>query len=97
MLSALLYRTSCIDEAQCQYARNIVTRVYGQQGIKLHVDAEDSASATLDTLVAWSHFVHADVFVMSPSSFSQVPALLNPRCVVFASRWRQRHGRYEQR
>jgi aryl carrier-like protein len=90
-------RTSCVDELQCEHARGAVATAYREQGVELHVDAEFAANATLHTLVAWSHFATADVFVMSPSSFSQVPALLNPRCVVFATRWRRRHGRFEQR
>jgi hypothetical protein len=44
-------------------------------GIPVHLDGDSRA--------AWSHFVRADVFVMSPSAFSAPPSYLNPKCVLW--------------
>ena len=38
-----------------------------------------------DWRVAWSHFIRADVFVMSPSAFSALPSYLNEKCVLWTS------------
>jgi len=48
---------------------------FKNRGIKVHLDG--------DLLVDWAHFVRADVLVLSKSAFSNVPALLNRRCVVW--------------
>lgn len=37
---------------------------------------------TVDVIKAWTNMIHADIFIMAKSSFSMVPALLNPNCVV---------------
>ena len=87
---------SCLSPMQCQHA-NETSAEYRERGITLHLDNEQHANATTQTLVAWSHFIEADIFVMSPSSFSQVPALLNRHCVIFTPRWRSRHKHVEQR
>jgi len=46
-----------------------------------HADISDFSQVHLDgdPRVAWSHFIRADVFVMSPSSFSNAAAFLNAR------------------
>eukprot|EP00930_Biecheleria_cincta_P024950 TRINITY_DN17809_c0_g1_i1.p1 TRINITY_DN17809_c0_g1~~TRINITY_DN17809_c0_g1_i1.p1 ORF type:complete len:372 (+),score=61.59 TRINITY_DN17809_c0_g1_i1:147-1262(+) len=54
---------------------------YRAQGMTLHLDE--------DPLVAWAHFARADVMAMSKSSFSFVPALLNPNCVIYQPYWHQ--------
>jgi hypothetical protein len=91
--------TSCVSADQCSQFQTRLVNAYRAQGIALHVDDERNgeAAATRHTLIAWSHFIRADVFVMSPSSFSQVPAMFSSGCVVFSPRWRRRHDRMEQR
>lgn len=55
-------------------------KVFETQDIKVHLDG--------DVLVDWAHLARADVLVLSKSAFSNVPALLNPRCVIWQpSRW----------
>lgn len=54
---------------------------YKAQGMTVHLDE--------DPLVAWAHFARADVMAMSKSSFSFVPALLNPNCVIYQPYWHQ--------
>jgi len=62
---------------------------YKKRNITLHVDNEREDDATRDVLVAWAHFIRADIFIMGLSSFSHVPAILNPNCVVYQPMW---HG-----
>jgi len=50
---------------------------YQELGIHMHLGG--------DVLEAMSHFSAANLFVMGISSFSFVPALLNPRCVLYQS------------
>jgi hypothetical protein len=53
---------------------------FTKSNIPVHLDG--------DTHVAWSHFIRADVFVMSPSGFSNPPGFLNAKCVVWLqSNW----------
>ena len=53
---------------------------FTMRNISVHLDG--------DTHVAWSHFIRADVFVMSPSGFSNPPGFLNEKCVVWTeSNW----------
>lgn len=53
---------------------------FTSRNIPVHLDG--------DTHVAWSHFIRADVFVMSPSAFSNPPGFLNEKCVVWTqSNW----------
>lgn len=56
-------------------------RGYLERNMTLHLtgnqNQEDSA------MEAWAHFARADVLVMAKSSFSHVPAFLNPHCVIF--------------
>mmetsp|Transcript_12254 Transcript_12254/g.15758 ORF Transcript_12254/g.15758 Transcript_12254/m.15758 type:complete len:250 (+) Transcript_12254:530-1279(+) len=48
--------------------------------IQVHLDG--------DFLTDWVHFIKADIFVMSKSAFSNVPAFLNQNCVVWQlSQW----------
>jgi len=50
-------------------------RKYRKQGMTLHLDT--------DEVDAWAHFSLACVFITSfPSSFSEVPAWINPFCVL---------------
>jgi len=48
---------------------------YLDLGIQVHLGG--------DALEAMAHFSTANIFVMAKSSFSFVPALLNPRCVLY--------------
>ncbi|CAK0859064.1 unnamed protein product [Prorocentrum cordatum] len=52
----------------------------------LHTDEEKNlaAHATMD---AWAHFAQADIVVMSRSSYSHVPAMLNTNCVIYQEYW----------
>ena len=38
-----------------------------------------------DMIKAWTHMARADIFIMSQSSFSMVPAYLNTNCVIYPS------------
>mmetsp|Transcript_93424 Transcript_93424/g.264503 ORF Transcript_93424/g.264503 Transcript_93424/m.264503 type:complete len:371 (-) Transcript_93424:104-1216(-) len=53
---------------------------YWQQGMHLHLDSGDVREA-------WEYFSSADVVVLAKSSFSHVPALLNPNCVIYQAFW----------
>merc|ERR1711920_125526 len=48
---------------------------YLDRNMTVHLDG--------DPLEAWAHFASVQVLVMAKSSFSQVPALLNPNCVIY--------------
>jgi hypothetical protein len=48
---------------------------YRQKGATVHLDG--------DTTEVWAHFSSADVLVMAKSSFSHVPAFVNPNCVIY--------------
>ena len=47
------------------------------EGINLHFEEK------MPLTRAWAHLITADIFVMAKSSSSQVPAVLNSRCVVY--------------
>lgn len=47
-----------------------------------HLDADNLTDGN-DLVVPWLHMARARVFVASPSSFSSVPAYLNPNCVIY--------------
>ena len=56
---------------------------YRQRNMTVHLDEEINSSRAL--LNAWAHMARADVFVMSQSSFSIVPAYMNTNCVIYPS------------
>mmetsp|Transcript_52250 Transcript_52250/g.168267 ORF Transcript_52250/g.168267 Transcript_52250/m.168267 type:complete len:291 (-) Transcript_52250:155-1027(-) len=49
---------------------------FRERGVTVHLDG-------LSLLEPWVHMARADVFIMSVSSFSFVPATLNPHCVIY--------------
>lgn len=51
----------------------------GYANLNTTIHFEDTA----DERIAWYHMMHADMLIMAKSSFSEVPALLNPNCVVY--------------
>ena len=53
----------------------------------LHVTDESSANNAEQSMNTVAHFITADVFVMSKSSFSSVPAYYNPNCVIHVPFW----------
>jgi hypothetical protein len=53
--------------------------VYRSKGVHVHLDGE--------IMEAWAHFARADIFVQATSSFSYLPALANPRCVIYQQWW----------
>merc|ERR1712032_608876 len=46
------------------------------RGMQVHLD-------DLDLTNVWAHLARADVMVVSRSSFSYIPAVINRRCVIF--------------
>jgi hypothetical protein len=83
--------TSCsgtFNDSYCaEYAASLGAR-YRAHNVSLHMDLESNvANATSDALVAWAHFISADVLVTSKSSFSMTPAFFNRRCVVYQAHW----------
>ena len=60
---------------------------YLKSGIGVHIANEYHKSNTADTITAMAHFMTADVFMMSKSSFSSVPAYYNPNCVLYTPFW----------
>ena len=56
---------------------------YWDSGIHVHVTEEFNTTNTEQTITAMAHFMAADVFMMSKSTFSSVPALYNPNCVLY--------------
>jgi len=59
---------------------------YEKRDIVMHYDTP--------ILQAWANFISADVFVMAHSAYSSVPALLNPKCVVYDHFWLGKLERY---
>merc|ERR1712080_52045 len=55
--------------------------VYKNRSVPVHLDDKD-------LMVPWAHMTFAQVFVVSPSSFSYVPAVLNMNCVVVPGGWK---------
>lgn len=55
-------------------------RGYLSRGMQVHL--EDTVGVEL----AWVHMVHAKILVTAKSSFSLIPALLNPNCIIFEPR-----------
>ena len=60
---------------------------YLKQNITVHVANEYLETNTAQTITAMAHFMTADVFMMSKSSFSAVPAFYNPNCVLYTPFW----------
>ena len=56
---------------------------YRQRGMTVHLD--EKIDDNDDMLKAWIHMARADIFIMSQSSFSMVPAYMNTNCVIFPS------------
>ena len=56
---------------------------YRQRGMTVHLD--EKIDDNDDMLKAWVHMARADIFIMSQSSFSMVPAYMNTNCVIFPS------------
>ena len=56
---------------------------YRQRGMTVHLD--EKIDDNDDMLKAWVHMSRADIFIMSQSSFSMVPAYMNTNCVIFPS------------
>ena len=54
---------------------------YRQRGMTVHLD--EKIDDNDDMLKAWVHMSRADIFIMSQSSFSMVPAYMNTNCVIF--------------
>lgn len=48
---------------------------FRERGVQMHIDT--------DEIEAWALMATADVFIMAKSSFSWVPAVLNPSCVLY--------------
>merc|ERR1712217_609819 len=49
---------------------------FRKRNMQVHLDDPD-------LLEPWAHLSRAHIFVMSMSSFSYVPAVLNPNCVLY--------------
>ena len=60
-----------------------VWKEYWDSGIQVHVTEEFNITNTEQTINAMAHLMSADVFMMSKSTFSSVPALYNPNCVLY--------------
>jgi hypothetical protein len=60
-----------------------VWKPYWDSGIHVHVTDEYLPTNTEQTITALAHLMSADVFMMSKSSFSALPALYNPNCVLY--------------
>ena len=56
---------------------------YRRRNMTVHLDEEINNSKAL--LSAWAHMARAQVFIMSQSSFSIVPAYMNTNCVIYPS------------
>ena len=63
--------------------------VFRRRGVSVHIDVEDRggpakhpALTTDAALLHMAHWSTADVFLAGHSSFSSIPALLNPNCVM---------------
>ena len=56
---------------------------YRERGMTVHLDEQIDSND--DMLKAWTHMARADIFIMSQSSFSMVPAYMNTNCVIYPS------------
>ncbi|CAK9080374.1 Putative asparagine synthetase [glutamine-hydrolyzing] [Durusdinium trenchii] len=56
---------------------------YRERGMTVHLDEQIDNND--DMIKAWTHMARADIFIMSQSSFSMVPAYLNTNCVIYPS------------
>mmetsp|Transcript_30985 Transcript_30985/g.39884 ORF Transcript_30985/g.39884 Transcript_30985/m.39884 type:complete len:478 (+) Transcript_30985:101-1534(+) len=81
--------TSCTWD--CNMTHSLIEK-FKNHSVTLHVDDEKEDDATYDILVAWAHFIKADIFITSRSSFSHSVAIFNPNCVVYQPMW---HGELE--
>jgi hypothetical protein len=74
---------------------NLLLQKYTARNISLHI-ADESKGNTVETLNDIAHFITADVFIMSKSSFSAVPAFYNPNCVIYIPFWHMPLAHYIQ-
>jgi len=82
--------TSCsraLDEVACDKHSEYVQSLYRVHGISVHMDYENSATATKDAIRTWAHFISADVLIVAKSSFSFTPAMFNANCVIYEPHW----------
>eukprot|EP00913_Durusdinium_trenchii_P026295 g24673.t1 len=56
---------------------------YRERGMTVHLDEQIDNND--DMIKAWTHMARADIFIMSQSSFSMVPAYMNTNCVIYPS------------
>ncbi|CAE8707397.1 unnamed protein product, partial [Polarella glacialis] len=56
---------------------------YRARGMQVHLDTQIQDNHKM--LDAWAHMARAQVFIMSQSSFSQVPGYMNTNCVIYPS------------
>ena len=56
---------------------------YRQRNMTVHLDSDIEDNEAM--LSAWAHMARAQVFIMSQSSFSIVPAYMNTNCVIYPS------------
>lgn len=69
---------------------DMIWKEYWDSGIHVHLTEEYLSTNTEKTITALAHFMSADVFMMSKSTFSSVPAFYNPNCVLYTPFY---HGR----
>ena len=62
---------------------DLVWKEYTDSGIHVHITDEFNTTNTEQTITVMAHLMAADVFMMSKSSFSSLPALYNPNCVLY--------------
>ena len=83
--SALDYTVNCaVGFATLTGSQNNDTanfNVYTTNGTTLHLDTNESE--------AWTYFARADILLAAKSTFSHVPALLNPNCVIYQCYWHE--------
>jgi len=82
--------TSCsraLDDAACDMYSESVQNIYRPHRISIHMDYENSATATQDAIRTWAHFIFADILIVAKSSFSFTPAIFNSNCVIYEPHW----------
>ena len=60
-----------------------VWKPYKDSGMHVHITDESLPTNTEKTITALAHFMSADVFLMSKSTFSSVSAFYNPNCILY--------------
>ena len=82
--------TSCshsLANSACDKYADILASIYHPFEIKVHVDYENSATATEDAMRTWAHFISADILIVAKSSFSFTPAIFNDGCIIYEPHW----------